>query len=105
MWHTHIHPSIHTHQIKINLKRNVDFKEGWGCSVAQWQNDASMHEILGSVSSTVSKTNTVKQHEHKKEWGKDMQIAEDSALVSKVKAAAATSSHSHTTDLLSDPCK
>lgn len=66
-WHTHIHPSIHTHQIEINLKRDVDFKEGWGCSAVQWQNDGSMHEILGSVSSTVSKTNPVEQHKHKKE--------------------------------------
>lgn len=70
MWHTHIHPSIHTHQIEINLKRNVNFKEGWGCSVAQWQNDASMHEILGSVSSTVSKTNTVEYTNTRKSGGK-----------------------------------
>lgn len=105
MWYTHICPSIHTHQIKINLKRNLVIKEGWGGSIAQWQNAASMHKILGSVSSTVSKNKTVKQQEHKKEWGKGMPIAEDSALASKVKAATATSPHYHTIDLLSDPFK
>lgn len=59
-WHTHIHPSIHTHQIEINLKRDVDFKEGWGCSAVQWQNarnpGLSLQYCLKNQSSRTTQT-------------------------------------------------